>query len=69
MVYATCSILKEENEDIVEKFLLDNTNFELIPANMVLDNPDLVNANGYLQLLPHKHNTDGFFAALIRRVS
>ncbi|HLX55001.1 MAG TPA: RsmB/NOP family class I SAM-dependent RNA methyltransferase [Aquella sp.] len=68
MVYATCSILKEENEDIVKQFLLDNPNFELVPANTVLDNPDLVSADGFLHLLPHKHNTDGFFAALMQRV-
>jgi len=69
LVYATCSILKEENESIVEKFLLDNPNFEVVAASTVLDNPDLVSSDGYLHLLPHKHNTDGFFAALMQRIS
>jgi 16S rRNA (cytosine967-C5)-methyltransferase len=69
LVYATCSILKEENEDIIGRFLLDNPNFEVVPASSILDNPKLVSADGYLHLFPHKHNTDGFFAALLRRVS
>jgi 16S rRNA (cytosine967-C5)-methyltransferase len=69
LVYATCSILKEENEDIVAKFLLENPNFEQVPASTILDNPELVSVDGYLHLLPHKHNTDGFFAALLKRIS
>ncbi|MCC2624812.1 MAG: SAM-dependent methyltransferase [Burkholderiales bacterium] len=69
LIYATCSILKEENEDIVEKFLAENTNFKLVPASGILDNPALANTTGYLHLLPHKHTTDGFFAALMQRVS
>lgn len=69
LVYATCSILKEENEDIIVKFMLDHPNFEIIPTSTVLDNPELVSDDGYLHLLPHKHNTDGFFAALLKRVS
>jgi 16S rRNA (cytosine967-C5)-methyltransferase len=54
LVYATCSILKEENEDIVNNFLTQNPNFKLISPNNILE------------LLPHKHNTDGFFAALLK---
>lgn len=69
LVYATCSILKEENEDIVEKFLSENTNFKSVPANTVLDNPGLTSTDDYLHLLPYKHGTDGFFAALMQKVS
>lgn len=69
LVYATCSILKEENENIIEKFLLEHTNFTLVRANTVLTNPQLVSPDGYLHLLPHVHNTDGFFAAKIERIS
>jgi 16S rRNA (cytosine967-C5)-methyltransferase len=69
LVYATCSILKDENEDVVSQFLANNSGFELINANTVLNNSELVDNDGYLRLLPHIHNTDGFFAALIKRVS
>lgn len=67
LVYATCSILKEENENIVTDFLNDNPEFELIPVNSVLDNIGLNFKGNFLQLLPNIHNTDGFFAALIKR--
>jgi 16S rRNA (cytosine967-C5)-methyltransferase len=69
LVYATCSILKEENEDIVNTFLFNNTNFKVIPVSTVLDNPDLANDTGFLCLMPHMHNTDGFFAALMQRIN
>ncbi len=69
LVYATCSILKEENENIIEQFLAENTNFKLVEVNTVLDNPELASTDGYLHLLPHKHNVDGFFAALVQRVN
>ena len=67
LTYATCSILKEENQDIVNQFLESNPNFKLIPANTILNNPELNRDDGYLVLLPHIHHTDGFFAALLQR--
>ena len=67
LVYATCSILQQENQDIVKQFLHSHPEFKLIPANNVLDNPKLVREDGYLVLLPHIHHTDGFFAALLQR--
>jgi 16S rRNA (cytosine967-C5)-methyltransferase len=69
LVYATCSILYQENQNIVKQFLHNHPEFELIPASTVLTSPHLVRDNIYLELLPHIHNTDGFFAALLRRVS
>ena len=48
LVYSTCTILKRENEEIVEKFLAENKNFELV---------------GTKKFLPHIDNTDGFFCA------
>jgi 16S rRNA (cytosine967-C5)-methyltransferase len=69
LVYATCSILYQENQNIVKQFLHNHPEFELIPASSVLTSPHLARDNIYLELLPHIHNTDGFFAALLRRVS
>ena len=72
LVYATCSVLPEENEQIAEAFAVANPEFKLLPAQTVLadlgiPNPDTLCRNGYLRLWPQTHQTDGFFAAVWQR--
>jgi len=68
LVYATCSLLNEENDFIVEQFLADHADFELVPMHQVLAEQKIALEMGdYLKLLPHKHHTDGFFAAVMQR--
>jgi 16S rRNA (cytosine967-C5)-methyltransferase len=68
LVYATCSILEEENEQIVTQFLAANDAFSLVPMNVVLEEQRIALEMGdYLKLLPHHHQTDGFFAAVLER--
>lgn len=68
LVYATCSIMDEENEAIVARFLEGNEAFELIPVQQVLDEQKIpLQMNSFLKLLPHVHQTDGFFAAVMER--
>jgi len=69
LVYGTCSLLAEENEDIVKEFLGANPEFRLVPAKEVLEK-QVVKVPGttdYLHLYPHVHDTDGFFAAVLER--
>ena len=68
LVYATCSVLPQENEVIVESFLaahpaftLGNVAADLARAGIALD------TGPTLKLLPHKHGCDGFFAATLER--
>ena len=71
LVYATCSILAEENEAIVEDFLSRHPEFRLLPAAAELAKREieLPSADSpYLRLAPHSHQTDGFFAALLEKV-
>ena len=64
LVYSTCTVLPEENEDTVLGFLADHPDFQLSPWKV----GDIIAHDGYLTLLPHVHNTDGFFIAkLIRK--
>ena len=70
LIYATCSLLREENEAITEAFLSANADFNLVPANQILAQQQIALDTGeYLKLLPHLHGTDGFFAAVFEKKS
>jgi 16S rRNA (cytosine967-C5)-methyltransferase len=61
LVYATCSVLMEENEDQIAKFLANHPEF-------IHQRVNLSNYSGnYLKLTPLQHKTDGFFAAVLRK--
>jgi 16S rRNA (cytosine967-C5)-methyltransferase len=66
LVYSTCSLEPEENEEQVESFLSENSNWHLEapPAGTV---PAEVLDAGYLRVLPQLHGSDGAFAARLRR--
>jgi 16S rRNA (cytosine967-C5)-methyltransferase len=69
LVYATCSILPEENQQIVQAFLASHPEFVLLPASEALQQQKIsLEAIDYLELRPHIHNTDGFFAAILERI-
>ena len=65
VVYATCSLLTAENDAIVEAFLARHPDFTLTPAAAVLAKQGIALEGDFLRLLPHRHNTDGFFAAIL----
>ena len=68
LVYATCSLLQEENEAVVEQFLAAHPEFALVPMKEVLAEQKIeLDMQDYLKLLPHTHHTDGFFAAVLLR--
>lgn len=64
LVYSTCTIRKEENEEIVKTFLDENSSFEID----CFEFPGGINApDGMLTLLPQEYDTDGFFICRMRR--
>ena len=68
LIYATCSLLQDENEAIAKAFLEDHEDFKLIPAKEILASQNITLDTGdYLKLLPHLHGTDGFFAAVFEK--
>ena len=77
LVYATCSVLPQENEAIAEAFGAAHADFEPQDAGALLTQlkvPDAArlchggaSGTGYLRLWPHLHQTDGFFAAVWTR--
>lgn len=67
LIYSTCSLEAEENEEQVAAFLERRPDFVLAPTNSV---PDLyLDERGQLVILPQQHGFDGAFAARLRRVS
>jgi 16S rRNA (cytosine967-C5)-methyltransferase len=74
LVYATCSILPQENEAIAQAFSDGNSEFTPLEVGQIMSNLGVTGAAGlcsggasgqqYLRLWPHRHHTDGFFAAV-----
>ena len=65
LLYSTCTLVRQENEGVVEAFLKDNPNFVLEPLPL----PDVFpeNQSGMLALVPGQFDTDGFFICRMRR--
>jgi 16S rRNA (cytosine967-C5)-methyltransferase len=70
LVYATCSLLQAENEQIADAFLAAHPEYKLVKANEILAQQQIALDTGkYLKLLPHVHQTDGFFAAVFEKAA
>lgn len=73
LVYATCSLLSEENENIVQQFLAKHSDFAPLPIRNSSEQPELVypglqDEDFMLSLNPLNGETDGFFMAKITRI-
>lgn len=70
LVYATCTLAREENEEVIEEFLAGRKEFALEDVAEYLPSIAKHFARGrYFMALPHRDNTDGFFAARMRKVA
>lgn len=68
LVYATCSVLPEENELVVDGFLSAHPEFEAVScAELFASQRISIDSGPQLRLWPHRHGTDGFYAAAFRR--
>ena len=65
LVYATCSLEPEENDEVVAAFLAGRGDFTLDPPS---EFPLALDPDGFLRCRPHRHGTDGFTAVRLRRV-
>ena len=65
LLYSTCTLLRRENEDVVEAFLKHRKDFVLEPLNLPAVFPK--NETGMLTLIPGEYDTDGFFICRMRR--
>ena len=68
LVYATCSILPDENEEIVDGFLKGHPQFKQTHCGGILAQQSIaLDAGASLRILPHIHRTDGFFAVVMEK--
>lgn len=67
LIYSTCSVLKAENEEIVDRFLEDHPDFKMVDAKDVLPKAmhRYVDDNGAIRTWPHRDGLDGVYAALL----
>lgn len=70
LVYSTCTMLPEENEDLIRSFLAESPDFRRAPAkDLATALRPLVDTDGTLRVMPHLHDADGFFGVRMVRVS
>lgn len=62
LVYSTCTLTREENDQVIERFLEQRRDFKLVNASLHVS-PQVVDECGFVRTLPHIHKMDGSFAA------
>ncbi len=67
LVYATCSLFREENEGVIERFTQGNPAFSLAPNSEAWNKFSATGESHYL--LPHQSGTDGFFCAVLQKTA
>ena len=67
LVYATCTMTPEENEQVVEEFLKQKENFKLVNVSRFVTR-EVVDQQGTVRTLPHLHGVEGSFAARLERI-
>ena len=65
LLYSTCTLVRKENEGVVQRFLKNNPQFETEPLPLPAVFPK--NTTGMLTLVPGEYDTDGFFICRLRR--
>jgi 16S rRNA (cytosine967-C5)-methyltransferase len=70
LIYATCTVARSENDLVIERFLAERDDFVPVPVKEIWgrERAEKLGDGMTLRLSPNRHDTDGFFAAVMRRV-
>ncbi|QIB28125.1 16S rRNA (cytosine(967)-C(5))-methyltransferase RsmB [Caloranaerobacter azorensis] len=69
LVYSTCTIEREENIKLINRFLSENPMYKFVPIEEVnCDDMKINGRDGYIELFPNIHGTDGFFIAKLIKI-
>jgi 16S rRNA (cytosine967-C5)-methyltransferase len=70
LIYATCTLAEDENDRVVDRFLADRDDFIRVPVKEIWgrDRAETIGDGLTLRLTPDRHDTDAFFAAVLRRI-
>jgi 16S rRNA (cytosine967-C5)-methyltransferase len=66
LLYSTCSLEREENEAVIREFLDGDAPFRVIEPDV---RGDLLTDDGFVRTFPHRHGSDGFFAAVLEKIA
>lgn len=71
MVYSTCTLSSQENQQVLQRFINEFSNYvEIQPLNQLFPQAELsVTKEGYLHLFPHIYDTGGFFVAKLKKIA
>ncbi len=69
LVYSTCTLHPAENEAVIKSFLESNSNWKIEPADTDSPIREYSTSEGWIKVLPHKHDMDGFFMVLLRKTN
>jgi len=68
LIYSTCTVMREENEEVIEPFLERSPEFRLATREEAPPHlAELLDDAGHMRCHPHRHDTDGFYAARLIR--
>ena len=69
IVYSTCTLHPAENEEVITQFLENHPDWKIVPPNV--DNPasHFVSDHGWVKVLPHEHDMDGFFMVKLQKIT